>query len=106
MREKRLHLRVPVSHPVLCEPEPGESFAASLVDLGLAGACIESAHVPTFGTRLVVALRLPGATELSRLPAVVRWTKAGKFGVQFGLLGARDTKAIADLMAQALHRDD
>jgi len=105
MREKRKHLRVPISHPVLCEPSSGEPFAAVMTDLGLGGARLEGAHTPNFSAKLFISLRLPGATELSRLPATVRWTRLGSFGVEFGLLGARDTKAIVELMAEALRRD-
>ncbi len=104
MREKRQHIRIPVSHPVLCEPLNGQPFAAVLVDLGLGGAKLESAYVPRFGVEISICLRLPGATRQSRLPATVRWTSARAFGVQFGLLGAHDTKGIVELMAESLHR--
>jgi type IV pilus assembly protein PilZ len=56
---------------------------------------IEAAEVPAFGTKLTIACRLPGSSEVSRLPGVVRWAKPGGFGVQFGLLGARETHFIA-----------
>ena len=38
-----------------------------------------------------------GRHVYTRLPGVVRWLKPGGFGVQFGLLGARDTHAISEL---------
>jgi hypothetical protein len=105
MREKRKHMRIPISHPVLCEAGAREPFAAVITDLGIGGARIESTHTPTYAAEIVLSLRLPGAAEMSRLPAIVRWTRPGAFGVQFGLLGARDTKAIVELMAEALRRD-
>jgi hypothetical protein len=43
-------------------------------------------HVP-FGPRQVPVL----------LGGVVRWTSAGGMGVQFGLLGARETHAVTEL---------
>ncbi len=61
---------------------------------------INAAEQPAFGTQLVVICRLPGSAADSRLPAVVRWAKPGGFGVQFGLLGARETHAIATLLRQ------
>jgi hypothetical protein len=102
MREKRGHMRVPLSIPVLCEPADGEAFGGMTADLGVDGSCIESATVPTFGTELCVIVRLPGSPDLSRLPAIVRWTKAGSFGVQFRSLGARDTKRITELLAASI----
>lgn len=101
-KEKRNHMRVAVAVAVLCEPMHGEPFAGVTTDVGLGGAHIESSHVPAFGATLVVAMRLPGSPDLSRLPAMVRWVGDGAFGVQFGLLGARDTRHIAELMARAL----
>lgn len=95
-------MRVAVAVAVLCEPTHGEPFAGVTTDVGLAGCHIESSHTPTFGTALVVAMRLPGSPDLSRLPAIVRWVGKGSFGVQFGLVGARDTRIIAELMARAL----
>jgi type IV pilus assembly protein PilZ len=105
MPEKRKHLRVPIALAVLCEPVHGEPFTAITADFGLGGSRLESSEVHAFGTELVLSLRLPGSRDLSRLPAIVRWTKPNAFGVQFGPLGARDTKAIAELMAEAFHRD-
>jgi hypothetical protein len=59
---------------------------------------LESSEHPTFGTELTLVGRLPGAKKDVRLPAVVRWTKPGGFGVQFGLLGALETHLISELM--------
>jgi type IV pilus assembly protein PilZ len=51
---------------------------------------------PAIGTDVTVACSLPKLD--ARLPAVVRWTKPGGFGVQFGLLGARETHALGLLV--------
>jgi type IV pilus assembly protein PilZ len=58
---------------------------------------IESEAQVAFGTQVTIVLRLPNAKADSRLPGVIRWLKPGGFGVQFGLLGARDTHAISEL---------
>jgi hypothetical protein len=50
---------------------------------------------------LTIAAHLPGSPERSRLPAIVRWSREGAFGVQFVSLGARDTRLIAELLAKA-----
>jgi hypothetical protein len=99
---RRTSFRAHVSIPVLCEPVQGETFAGTMADIGFGGACVDCVQVPQFGAALSIAVRLPGAVDLSHLPAVVRWTTSQSFGAQFGLLGARDTKLIADLIAQVV----
>jgi hypothetical protein len=101
-REKREHVRVPVSLSVQCEPSGAERFAGEMTDLSLCGARMASARMVPVGTSLVIVAQLPSAPEASRLPATVRWTEGESFGVQFGLLGARDTRIIAELMARGM----
>ena len=103
---RRTSFRAHVSIPVLCELAQGEAFGGTMVDVGFGGACIECAQAPPFGSALSIAVRLPGAVDLSHLPATVRWTTSRTFGAQFGLLGARDTKLIADLIAETKHRPE
>ena len=102
MEDKRRHLRVPVRVHVSCELEGDVVFDAVATDICLGGSRIESPQSPGFGSRLTIVTQLPGCSERSRLPATVRWTQSGAFGVQFGLLGARDTYRIADLMSKAM----
>ena len=82
---------------VSCEQKQGAVIAGLGRDISLGGMFIEASEVPPFGTDLTIVGRLPGMDRDSRLPAVVRWTKPGGFGVQFGLLGARETHAITRL---------
>ena len=98
MQEKRTHPRVSIGLAVQCEVKDGSTIAGNGKDISLGGMFIEAAEVPPFGTAVTVVARLPGIPGDSRLPAVVRWNSAGGFGVQFGLLGARDTHAITRLM--------
>jgi hypothetical protein len=58
---------------------------------------IESAQKLPFNTQIEIVIRLPGASQDSRLPAIVRWSDKVGFGVQFGLLGALETHLIAEL---------
>jgi Tfp pilus assembly protein PilZ len=67
-------------------------------DISVGGMFVECPEVLPFGTELVVVGQLPGAPGALRLPGVVRWAKPGGLGVQFGLLGARETHAIARLL--------
>ena len=59
---------------------------------------VECSETPAFGVKINIVCRLPGLAQESRLPGIVRWAKEDGFGVQFGLLGARETHAIAQLL--------
>lgn len=103
MHEKRRHTRVAVHVPIACEPKDGVAFAvfpAVAVDLSVGGVYVEAEFVPAFGVELVLVGDFPGAPRM-RLPSVVRWVKPGGFGVQFGLLGAKETHALAAVMQKA-----
>jgi hypothetical protein len=98
LQEKRTHPRVSIGLAVSCEVKDGPTIAGHGKDISLGGMFIEAEEIPAFGTTVTVVVRLPGIPADSRLPAVVRWNSAGGFGVQFGLMGARDTHAITRLM--------
>jgi type IV pilus assembly protein PilZ len=59
---------------------------------------IESETQVSFGTEVSIVVRLPNTKANAHLPGVIRWIKPGGFGVQFGLLGARETHAISELL--------
>ena len=61
----------------------------------MGGMYVESDHGVVFGESLTLQLTLSGARAAMTLPAVVRWTDPRGFGLQFGLLGARETHAIS-----------
>jgi type IV pilus assembly protein PilZ len=98
LQEKRSYPRVSIDLEVSCEVDGKPAFAGNGRDISLGGMFIDAAEVPAFGTKITVVARLPGINDASRLPAVVRWSSPGGFGVQFGLLGARETHAITRLM--------
>lgn len=99
--DQRINLRVPLVIAVLCEPIGCFPFAGVMSDLSFGGARIEAYRAPAVGSALTVTVRLPGAPDLSRLPALVRWSMSREFGVQFGRLEASDYRRIAELMAEA-----
>ena len=98
MQEKRSHARVPLQVEVACELPDGSRIDGTSRDISLGGIYIEGENHPRFSTQLTVVLMLPGAREASRLPGIVRWGARDGFGVQFGLLGARETHLITELM--------
>ena len=81
-----------------CELKSGGVIAGTGKDISLGGMYVECKEILAFGTELTIVTRLPGTAQESRLPAIVRWSKPGGIGVQFGLLGARETHAITQLM--------
>ncbi|HEU5075295.1 MAG TPA: PilZ domain-containing protein [Polyangiaceae bacterium] len=99
MYEKREHPRTPIDADIICEID-GESYQALAKDISLGGMFIEADFVPPFGAKMQIVCRLPGMQSDSSLPAVVRWVKPGGFGIQFGLLGARETHAITSLLGR------
>ena len=67
-------------------------------DISLGGMFVLTEAPLAFGVELVVHITLPGQKAAFALPAVVRWSRVGEgMGVQFGLLGARETHAITEL---------
>ena len=92
--EKRVHPRASIELVVSCERRGGPAIAGTARDIGLGGIFVESSESLAFGTEVTIVTRF-GASPEVRLPGVVRWAKPGGFGVQFGLLGARETHLIS-----------
>lgn len=70
-------------------------------DVSVGGIFVEAVDSATsipFGANVVVHVRVSG--EVLALPGVVRWTRSGGVGVQFGLLGVRETHAITEAIAR------
>lgn len=96
MHEKRAHSRVSVSVQVTCTTEGGAVVKGVTRDLSVGGAFVDSGDIPAFGSKVSVVLGVAGAENL-RITGIVRWTKPGGFGVQFQLLGAKETYLLAKL---------
>ncbi|MDP9037251.1 MAG: PilZ domain-containing protein [Myxococcota bacterium] len=99
MVEHRQHQRAPIDVPVVfvvngsTERVPGRAK-----DVSLGGMYVQSSAPARFGLQLVVHVTFPGSKVAHAIPAVVRWTRAGEgMGLQFGLLGARETHAITEV---------
>ena len=99
VEEKRQHARTPINaHVTYVVTGEEQSYDGIAKDISMGGVFIEGDHVPAFGTKVTVRGRLPGDSHEVELPGVVRWAHPGGFGVQFGLLGARETHSIAGLL--------
>lgn len=95
MVELRRYERTPIDITVEFGP-PGSTQRSSgrATDISLGGMFIETATPPGFSTEIVVHVWLPGQRAELAIPGVVRWARDGGMGVQFRLLGARETHAI------------
>ncbi len=101
MQEKRKEARVHFEGPVVIDVEHHHTVLGSAANLSLGGMFIESLDVPlsvAFGAQVVLHVRISGL--ILELPGVVRWARNGGIGVQFGLLGAVETRAITEAVAR------
>jgi PilZ domain len=89
--------RIDIAVEFTSEGSPAR-MAGLAKDISLGGMYIETPHPAGFNGEIVVHVLLPGQRAPFALPAVVRWSRAGEgMGLQFGLLGARETHAITEL---------
>lgn len=100
MQELRHFPRKPVRAPVAVVGPGGARLEGHSRDLSVGGMFVEAASSFPFGTEVRVEVALPLVGRAS-LPAVVRWVTREGLGLQFGLLGARETHAITALIARS-----
>jgi type IV pilus assembly protein PilZ len=100
--ELRRHARVPVDISVeLAIRGSDERTQGRATDISIGGMFVRVEQPFSFNAAIVVYAQLPGQSETVVLPGVVRWVRDGGMGVQFGLLGARETHAITKITRAA-----
>ncbi len=100
MVELRRHSRVPLETEVTLIPKGLNSGSIALAkDISVGGIFVSGEQPFAFGAEIVVHVMLPGRSETLVLPGVVRWVRPAGMGVQFGLLGARETHAITEYIS-------
>lgn len=98
MVELRRFTRSPVDVPAtLTYKGASQGFAGRAKDISVGGMFIETAHIVAFGSEVTIRLHLPGGKDELVLPGVVRWTRSDGMGIQFRLLGAKETHAITEV---------
>lgn len=99
MVELRRYQRAPVDVALEFSAKGSkERLAGRAKDISLGGMFVQTAQPLPFGVELLVHVTLPGQKVAFALPAVVRWVRVGEgMGLQFGLIGARETHAITEL---------
>ena len=70
-------------------------------DISVGGMFVQTEAPAAFGAEVIVYITLPSDPKEMRLPGVVRWKRPDGMGVQFGLLGARETHAITEIVKRA-----
>jgi hypothetical protein len=100
--ELRRFKRAPIDCPVLFALAPDGVFHDGVaVDVSVGGMFIQAAAPAAFGAAIRIRLTVGARSSELVLPATVRWTRPDGMGVQFGLLGARETFAITELVRQS-----
>jgi hypothetical protein len=96
--EHRRYQRTPIDLPLeFTHSESKERTPGRATDLAVGGMFVRTSNPATFGAEIVLFVMFPGERRTLELPAVVRWTRPGQgMGLQFGLLGARETHAIME----------
>jgi len=97
--EKRRSRRVAIDLVVtFAIRSPGAEAAVGIAkDVSIGGMFIETAAPAPFGAAVLVSFEPSGFVRAVLVPATVRWTRVDGMGVQFGLLGARETHAITEM---------
>lgn len=99
MVELRRFSRVPLQISVEFSIEGrSERYSGRAQDISLGGMFIEIDHAPPFNANVVVYAQLPLEKSAFNLPGVVRWLGDGGMGIQFKLLGVRETHAITEIV--------
>ena len=102
MIEKRQHPRKQVDlDAVVVVVGSSDRFEGKVRDLSIGGMFFVGDKVGPFGSKVEVTLRFGGRAGDMTIPAIVRWSGADGFGVQFGLMGAKETHAIVQILTAA-----
>jgi len=100
--ELRRFIRTPIDVPVVfTQKSSSEVMSGRAKDVSVGGTFIETERPSLFGAEVIIRLRLPQSKDELSLPAVVRWVRDGGMGVQFGLLGAKETHEITEVVRRA-----
>jgi hypothetical protein len=98
--ERRKFERSPLRESVVVVDEAGESLLGEASDISIGGMFIEGVSA-RFASRVTIHLHFTGDAWAIALPAIVRWSRSGGIGVQFGLIGVRETHAITEAIGRA-----
>ena len=99
MSELRKFSRTVVSLGVVIEGPDGVRTRGLATDLSIGGMFVGLAAQYPFGALVTVEVQ---TDPPMRLPGTVRWNKPEGLGIQFGLIGVRETSAIMTIVKAAI----
>jgi len=95
--EHRRYTRAPLAVPAEFVAKGGKDRVGGRAkDISLGGMFLETPEPLPHNAALVIYVTIPGEKAPFALPGIVRWTRPDGMGIQFDLLGARETHAIAE----------
>jgi type IV pilus assembly protein PilZ len=100
VQEQRRHFRKSAGFAVEFGVSEGARQPGVCRDFSLGGMHIKTSQPAPFGANVTVYIQLTGLQGVSALPGIVRWVKPDEMGVQFGLIGARETYAITEMLSE------
>jgi Tfp pilus assembly protein PilZ len=98
MPVRRKNERKETALAVRVRQHDGTVCHAVISNLSIGGGFIETPTPAAFGALVVLVVPLPGFPEGAEIEATVRWTNPSGMGVQFGLMGARLTHALTEIL--------
>jgi type IV pilus assembly protein PilZ len=102
MVELRRHSRAPLDVPVeFVVKGTSERLGGTAKDISLGGMFVATAEAPPFNAEIVIHVLIPRQKAPFAIPAIVRWTSKDGMGIQFGLIGAKETFAITEYCREA-----
>lgn len=98
MVEQRRYARAPIDAPLTFTLKGRNDWKDGVgKDVSVGGMSIETAEKIAFGAQVEVSVQLPGDDDIFLIPGIVRWSRDGRIGVQFGMIGARETHVITEI---------
>ena len=102
MVEQRRYARAPIDAPLTFTLKGRNDWKDGVgKDVAVGGMSIETEEKLAFGAEVEVSVQLPGDDEIFLIPGVVRWCRGGRIGVQFGMIGVRETHVITEIARKA-----
>jgi hypothetical protein len=96
--ENRQHPRKQLHPPVAFQLGDAPRVDAECHDISLGGMFVQTPHVAPYGAKIRVFLTLPELKGEAVVDSIVRWSKPDGMGIQFGVMGARETYALTKLL--------
>lgn len=98
-RKPREGERREIALDVVFQTEDGEPTRGVSRDIGIGGMFIKTSEPAAYGSPVKLTVTLPTRAATLELEATVRWMSDEGMGVQFGLMGAKETYEITKLIA-------